>query len=506
MRRPPVPIPVARPRRRGSGLARAVLAGAALLSALASSAPALAIRRSDVLNDAQSWVDAGVPYSQGVWGSYCSWDYCYADPLRGGACYRADCSGFVSATWGLEAPGRNTWGLCDGTVATEIAFDSLQPGDALVKCNQHAMLFRQWIDGDTFEAYEEYTCGATAELRRHSAASLQGNGYIALRYDAIEDDPPPNAPPTGWLDSVGCTVTGWAQDPDAPEVSLGVHVTVGGPAEDPSAVALDLGPADRERADLCAAIGSCNHGFDLELPPAFRDGTQRAFYAYSFDASEGWPALLSGSPATGSCGRMTPPVPPVDGVKRWVPSSASFDAWRWSALDVAPLEDATVADYPDGPSLPDAPVAVRADDGSPEVWVLDGAVRRHVVDADSLAAWRLEGEVQLRAAQAVYEHEEGLDWPDEPFVFRGSGPEVYVIDFAEPDEIGAGDPDAESGWRDDALAPGYAGGDRATGAGAPGGLSGGCAVATAPASQPRTGPWALAPLIAALLVLRRRRG
>lgn len=482
------------------GLVRSPLAALAAMVAFASSSPALAILRSDVLNDAQSWIDAGVPYSQGVWGSYCSWDYCYSDPLRGGDCYRSDCSGFVSATWGLPAPGNNTWGLCDGTLAHEVGFDELLPGDAVILCNQHVMLFRQWIDGDTFEAYEEYTCGATAELRQHSAASLRDRGYIGLRYDDIEDDPPPNTPPAGSLDAAGCTVTGWAQDPDAPDTALGVHVYVGGPAGDPNAVGIDVGPASTERADLCAAIGSCNHGFGLELPPAFRDGAPRSFYAYSFDASEGFPVLLPGSPVTASCGRLTPPIAPSEGVKRWVTSPGSLDAWRWSGLDVAPLEDATVGEYPDGPDLPASPIAVQADDGSPEVWVLDGAVRRHVIDSASLAAWRLEGHVELRPAQEVGAYEQGLDWPAEPFVFQGSGPEVYVVDAAEPAPIDPRDATADdSDLPDDPGAPGYAGGPGAMDP--TGGLSAaGCAVTP---SAPARGPWVLVLALPALLFRRR---
>ncbi|MBI2893518.1 MAG: hypothetical protein HYY06_08190 [Deltaproteobacteria bacterium] len=461
-------------------LSTLVLAVVTGISTLAAGTSGLAIRRSDVLADAQSWVDAGVPYSQGLWGSYCVWDYCYPDPLRGGGCYRSDCSGFVSATWGLDAPGLNTWGICDGSISHEISWDELQPGDALILCDQHVMLFKQWIDGDTFEGVEEYSCGNYAEIRRHSASGLRADGYMAIRYNQIEDDPPPNPPPTGWIDGAGCEVKGWAQDPDSPDAALGIHVYVGGPAGDPNAYGLDLGAAAGSRADLCDVIGSCNHGFEHEIPPAWRDGVSRPFYAYTFDASEGFPVLLEGSPLNGSCPRMDPPLASQDGIKRLIEGPVSLEAWRWTWLDVAPLEDSTVSRYDDGPSFPGAPRAVQADDGSPEVWVIDGDVRRHVVETASLVAWGLDGQVQVMATAELEAFDEGLDWPEAPFVFKGSGPETYVLDQAPPDETAEPELTGDDADPDD-LAPGYSGGP--SGAEAAGGLAAGCSVSHQPAAS-----------------------
>lgn len=466
-----------------------------VLAILLLGPPALAIRRSEVLADAQSWVDAGVPYSQGRWGSYCSWDYCYEDGLRGNGCYRSDCSGFVSATWGLDAPGMNTWGLCDGSVAREISFDELQPGDAVIKCDQHVMLFRGWIDGDSFESAEEHSCGSPAEVLQHRASSLQASGYIALRLDAIEDDPPPNASPRGSIDGAGCAITGWAEDPDAPDAALGVHLYAGGPSGDAAAVAVDLGPAALDRADLCDALGSCAHGFAFDVPPSWRDGASRPFYAYTFDATEGFPVMLDGSPVTGSCPRMTPPIVPSDGVKRALPA---LEPWGWSPLDVAPLEDTTVARYPDGPAFPDVPVAVQSDDGAPEVWILDDDVRRLVADAASLTAWRLDAAVQVVPAADLEAKAEGLPWPAAPFVLRGTGDATYVLDHAppDPDADPAGDPDDPGATHD----PGDPGWSRADD-GASGGLVSTC---TASPGAPRATAllWALL-LLAALTRSRR---
>ncbi|TSB19698.1 hypothetical protein [Streptomyces benahoarensis] len=59
--------------------------------------------------------------------------------------YRDDCSGFVSAAWGLKPPGLNTYGLMGSDTAHQITKDDLQPGDALV-AGDHTVLFGGWAD------------------------------------------------------------------------------------------------------------------------------------------------------------------------------------------------------------------------------------------------------------------------------------------------------------------------------------------------------------------------
>src|SRR5262245_1340252 len=74
---------------------------------------AYAVTRCDVMAHGQAWIDAGVMYSQGPSGGYCPGQL-YCDPNAGGACYRPDCSGFVSAVWGLPAPGHTTYSFAGG--------------------------------------------------------------------------------------------------------------------------------------------------------------------------------------------------------------------------------------------------------------------------------------------------------------------------------------------------------------------------------------------------------
>ncbi|MFJ6211882.1 hypothetical protein ACIQGZ_00845 [Streptomyces sp. NPDC092296] len=59
--------------------------------------------------------------------------------------YRDDCSGFVSAAWGLNPPGLNTYGLMGSAYAHPISKDDLQPGDALI-AGDHTVLFGGWAD------------------------------------------------------------------------------------------------------------------------------------------------------------------------------------------------------------------------------------------------------------------------------------------------------------------------------------------------------------------------
>ncbi|MFG2889154.1 hypothetical protein [Streptomyces sp. NPDC048248] len=59
--------------------------------------------------------------------------------------YRDDCSGFVSAAWGLEPPGLNTYGLMGNDTAHVITKDDLQPGDALI-AGDHTVIFGGWAD------------------------------------------------------------------------------------------------------------------------------------------------------------------------------------------------------------------------------------------------------------------------------------------------------------------------------------------------------------------------
>ncbi|MCA9691926.1 MAG: M15 family metallopeptidase [Myxococcales bacterium] len=234
------------------------------------------------------------------------------------------------------------------------------------------------------------------------------------------------APPDGYLDAADCeSVRGWAQDPDAPETSIDVHVYFGGPAGDPNAVGVTV-KADEHRDDLCMSLGSCNHGYTLAIPKSLQDGAPHPVHAYGIDTGDDDNTQLIQSPGTITC--APPPVPA--GVRRHVTSPAVLSAWKFDVFwQLVSLDDATLATIPEWVAIEPAPLLIQADDGSPEVWLVDGAVRRHVPSPEVAAAWSfdLNTVVTLPAADVVAVPVGTPVWP-EPFLVKGQGPEVYVLD------------------------------------------------------------------------------
>ena len=119
---------------------------------------------------AREWIDASMPYCGGPNGG--------KDVICGGTCsrsgtaksadwdeYRSDCSGFVSWSWGLGAPGETTRTLAPYAtrVSSLITVDDLEPGDALNGAG-HVMLFGGWVDRAAGKALilQESRCGTTA--------------------------------------------------------------------------------------------------------------------------------------------------------------------------------------------------------------------------------------------------------------------------------------------------------------------------------------------------------
>ena len=254
---------------------------------------------------------------------------------------------------------------------------------------------------------------------------------------------PPDKPPIGWLDAADCTsIRGWSQDPDSPTAPIATHVYFNGGAGQPGAIGIPL-VADQHRDDLCAAIGSCDHGYSMSTPLSLMDGMDHVVHTYGIDSMGGANPELSGSPKTIHCDPPTPPVTPPGGIKRWIPSPDVLNAWKFSTfLSLLHLPDASVAAYPKGPDLPMTPEIVQADDGTPEVWVIDTGIRRHVIDPTSFAAWHFDapGVLQKKPAAEVYGYPKGADFQPTPFMIQGSDAPVYVLDvpFQPPMPTGAG--------------------------------------------------------------------
>lgn len=131
-----------------------------------------AITRADIIERAERWVAAKVPYSVSAY---------WSDG------YRQDCSGFVSMAWNLPA---NEWTGSLGQYAQKITKSELQPGDMLLFHNaadpqggSHVVLFGGWTDS-TRTAYVAYEQTRPNTLRRSTPYAYWNNsaGYVPYRY------------------------------------------------------------------------------------------------------------------------------------------------------------------------------------------------------------------------------------------------------------------------------------------------------------------------------------
>lgn len=145
--------------------------------------------RRAIIDRALDWVERRVMYSQTPQSRY------------GG--YRTDCSGFVSMTWGLPAPGNTTHsfagGPWDNRRSRRIGWDELEPGDALNNPQHHIMLFAGWLDENhtRFCSIEEYNWGRPASIIHHtiydrSHGRPYREAYLPIRFTST----PPGASAT----------------------------------------------------------------------------------------------------------------------------------------------------------------------------------------------------------------------------------------------------------------------------------------------------------------------
>lgn len=108
--------------------------------------------------------------------------------------YRSDCSGLVSWSWALPAPGRTTKGFApfDTSVTHAIAAKELRPGDA-VNNDHHVMLFVGWKSATEATFIDEPGCGTSHPyaIEHDDHVTTDGDGitvqyygdYTAIRYD-----------------------------------------------------------------------------------------------------------------------------------------------------------------------------------------------------------------------------------------------------------------------------------------------------------------------------------
>ncbi len=233
--------------------------------------------------------------------------------------------------------------------------------------------------------------------------------------------------PRGYIDSAGCDVIkGWAQDVDAPDAPIDVVLGFDG-APGAMGIPTEKGTASLHRDDLCAAIQSCNHGFELLPPFSLFDGAPHLVVAKGLDQNGSRDQTLSGSPQTMKCA-----TPDLVGVLRHVVNPMSFTAWGFVAFtDQLSVTDPALAALKMSIDLPDAPQLLQGE-GQPEVWLIDGPtgkIRRHVPDPTVAARWHLDlGTVTKVPVADIESFVVGPPLRDRPMLVKGSGPAVYLLD------------------------------------------------------------------------------
>ncbi|OQB08813.1 MAG: hypothetical protein BWY17_04845 [Deltaproteobacteria bacterium ADurb.Bin207] len=418
-----------------------------LLSALSWADPALPITRCEVLRRAQAWVDDP--------NAWYSWDPVYTDPTTGVSGYRPDCSGMVSAVWGLPPPGNTTYsfapGPWDNGVSHVIGASELKPGDALNYPGNpsagtgHIMLYVSGdFQGGYVEVMEEYNYGHTAERRWRS---IDPSIYYPIRYNNIEDGEEEmchgcnglienwgvcNQTPWGALDyAEGDSIYGWAFDGDAGESAIDVHVYCNGPVGSAEAVGVAI-TADIYRQDLCSVVGSCDHGFRMLTPLSLCDGADHEVHAYAIDVPGGHNPPLSHSPRTLRCEGQLP-----SGVARWIANPNVYDAWKFSGFhDHLPIDETIVDAVVRGENIPEKPLLVLGPEKD-KVYLIDGDMKRHVPDPGVMSAWRFDwNAIQNVDDEQLAGWKEGPSVRERPVVVRDSQGRLLLID----DEIGEPSP------------------------------------------------------------------
>ena len=103
-----------------------------------------------------------------------------------------------------------------------------------------------------------------------------------------------NCSPFGALEAAqgtagAVTVTGWAIDPNSASAAVTIHLYVGGPAGDPNAEGINLGTANRTRADVASSYPGTGSGHGLSATVSTsKRGTQQIYlYAINVDGTRG---------------------------------------------------------------------------------------------------------------------------------------------------------------------------------------------------------------------------
>ena len=95
--------------------------------------------------------------------------------------YGNDCSGFVSAAWGISR--HTTRSLPD--VSREISYNDLQPGDILNKAGSHVVLFGGWADSAKTKMIILEQTPPKAKKSTKDKSYYTSRGYVARRSNKL---------------------------------------------------------------------------------------------------------------------------------------------------------------------------------------------------------------------------------------------------------------------------------------------------------------------------------
>lgn len=356
------------------------------------------------------------------------------------------------------------------------------------------------------------TCSFGAHLHLTMSASQGGyySGTTVDPYVYIKDHLTCNDPPKGAIDNLDCGIVGgWTQDPSAPDQTIATHLYFDGDAGDPAATLLEVA-ADVARDDLCQSLGSCNHGFRVPTPLSLLDGAPHTVHAYGIDSEGENNTHLGNSP-----GVLTCPPPPLLGWRRSVALPYALSAWQFSTFaDLVTIADPALTALGQTIALPAVPLLVRADDESPEIWLVDGPtgeLRREVTSATIASAWHLDlAAAAVWPAADIAAIPEGPPLRPRPILVKGSGPEIFVIDDnLDPVAAGSDSGDSEGAPTSTGASASATGNEASTTATATGGDAGTAGVGAEDSgcgctSTGQPGPW-FGAVVLLLIAPRRRR-
>lgn len=250
-------------------------------------------------------------------------------------------------------------------------------------------------------------------------------------------------------------IVGYAHDENEPEAQLSVQVYFDGGPGTAGATGVEI-LADEYRESLCELLGSCEHGFTLELPRSLQDNDDHDISLFS-GGTEDTAAAEIETASSFNC----PPPPIPDGDIRRISGPEVVSAWSLSPFwDAARVDDATLDSLPVGEAFPDEPVLARVE-GSDAVWWMDPGWKRRVPNEDVANAWGLSlADAEPWPAHVLDELPEGPPMPSDVFMVEAPDGSLYVVD-AEPcegDDCDEGGGSGETDGDDDSNS-GTGGGD-----------------------------------------------